>query len=494
MNRLFRVLHRWKCKTAAHKLALDALRHLGDDHRWPGVFLWHVEPYLRGVEAPEAEFRDYPNHVLYPVESWGGAARLARKWYWKTVERLRAGEWSAAAYDAGVLARYVTYPFSPPRAGHDPAALGLRTPIEWCVSRLYDDLTAEAPEPKPLAVPGGDDWLERLVTAGAEEAFCHLRTVTGRFDFDAVARRPAALDEELRPIFAALLSRAAVTLGAVLARAIAESAATPPRYALGPAGLLALPSLPLFWLTRSRSRSADRKAVRAIYAEFRAAGRIDETLPADARAVRDAYDIEVLKKGTRLAEPSKAKPARATESRPKTEDRGSRIEDGGSRIVDRGPKVAPPSPASGPRPSNAKAPSSILDPPSSPLPVPPKLLPRLEAAGVRTTADLLAADPDALAAALHPQATPADVSDWQDQARLCAEVPALAPAEAQLLVACGVTGPRDLAALSPVELWELVVPVAESPDGRRLLRGAAPPDLDAVTRWIDAAKRHRQAA
>jgi hypothetical protein len=113
---------------------------------------------------------------------------------------------------------------------------------------------------------------------------------------------------------------------------------------------------------------------------------------------------------------------------------------------------------------------------------------------VKTIGDLLAADPDELSASIHPHATSADIDTWQDEARLCCEVNGLAPAESQLLVACGVTGPEDLAALSPVELWELVVPVAESPDGRRLLHGGPAPDLDAVTRWIDAARRPRRAA
>lgn len=486
MNRLFRVLHRWKCKNAAQKLALDALRHLGDDRR-AGVFLWHVESYLRGVDAPEAEFRDFTNHVLYPVENWGGAARVARKWYWKTVETLRTRDWNEAAYAAGAMTRYVAFAFSPPRAGHDGQTLALRRPIEWCVSRLYDDLTASsAEETKPIRIQEGDDWLERLVTTAAEDAYCHLRTVTTKFDFDAVAARPAGLDDELRRLFALQLSQAAATAGAILGRAIDEAGAEPPRYWLGPAGLLALPSLPLFWLTQSRVQAVERRLVRAMHREFASTGRIEGTLPEDARAVRDAYELEVLKKTPRKNDAGSSKPT--PPARSASEGRNDKSKSHAPRST---PTIKAPIAGKVGGTPQPLARTSPLDAAPS---IDGKLVPLLQAAGIKTIGDLLAAGSDDLASALHPHATPADVTSWQDQARLACAIPSLTPAETQLLVACGVTGPEDLAALSPVELWELVVPVAESPDGRRLLRGEPPPDLEAVTQWIDAAKRLRKAA
>ncbi|HEX6987741.1 MAG TPA: DUF4332 domain-containing protein [Planctomycetaceae bacterium] len=484
MNRLFRVLHQWKCKDAAQKLALDALRRLGDDSgRRAGLFLWHVEPYLRGVDAPEAEFRDPTNHVLYPVEGWGGAARLARKWYWTTVETLRSRDWPEAAHAAGVLARYAALPFFPLRTGHDETGLALRRPVEWCISRLYDELLRDRDAAKPVHVPDGDDWLERLVTIGAEEARCHFRTVIDRFDFDAVVKAPAALDGELRPVFAALLERSSATVGAILGRAFEESEAQPPRYPIGTAGLFALTSVPLFVLTGLPPRFRERREVRAMHREFAETGRIEATLPDDARTVRDAFELEVLRKPPRRSiEPKFAA---------RTGDAGERVKGrGGERETAR---RASPEPRPVPR-SADMAPLTEASPVAAAPSIGAKLAGRLEAAGVATVGDLLRTDAEQLSAALHPHATAADVATWQDEARLCCGVASLSPAEAQLLVACGVTGPDDLAALSPIELWELVVPVAESPDGRRLLRGGPAPDLDAVTRWIDAAKRPRKAA
>ncbi|MBA3313605.1 MAG: DUF4332 domain-containing protein [Planctomycetota bacterium] len=470
MNRLFRVLHRWKCTTLPQKLAVDALRHVGDDApRRAGLFLWHIEPYLRGVAAPETQFRDATNHVFYPVDNWGGAPRLARKWYWRTVESLQTRDWNEATYNAGVLARYVTFAFLPLRTGHDETAIALRAPLEWCAGRNYDTSLATAEANATVVIPTGDDWLERLVMSGAEAAHCHLKACRDRFDFDMAIKNPRLLDESLRSALNELNTRAAATVGAILSRAIEESGGELPRYPLGSAGLFSLPALPLFWLTRTRTRASEKAPIRAMHREWKATGKVDATLPDDARAVRDAYELEVLKKSPRKIEPLKQEPqpslARQIEGVPPK------------------PKPSPPLPGSPSPPLTVRSPLAAL--PSMAA----KLISRLESIGVTTIGHLLDANAEDLAACLHPDATAADVAGWQDEARLCCEISSLSPAEAQLLAACGVTGSEDLAALSPVELWELVIPVAESPDGRRVLRGQPAPGLDAVTQWIDAAKK-----
>jgi len=504
MNRLFRILHRWKCHGLAQKLGLDALRSLDDADRNARLFLWHVEPFLKGIAAPEADFRDFTNHVLYPVENWGGAARLARKWYWRTVEALRSRDWSDAAYNAGVLARYVSFTFSPLRTGHDERGLALCAPLEWWSGRRYDSLNTsregEAPaEPHPsdsdrnvacgsagaspsrfnnaprIVIPEGDDWLERLVTSGAEGAHCHFRALIERFDFDAGLKTPAAVDETLQNTLDALNRRAAATVGAILSRAIAESESKLPRYPLAIPGVFALPSLPLFWMTRLRTRSTLRAPIKAMYREWTTAGKVEATLPDSARALRDAYELEVLKKPPRkleaLASPPQPSLARQIEG-------------------PANPKRSPSLPVSpSPRPAIVADRVTLTSPLTALPSIANKLLPRIESLGVTTVEDLLKTNAEDLAACLHPDATATDVAEWQDEARLCCEIETLSLAEAQLLAACGVSGSVDLAALSPIELWELVVPVAESPDGRRVLKGQKPPSLDVVTDWIDAAKK-----
>lgn len=503
MNRLFRVLHRWKCRNAAQKLALDALRGLDDDRQcWASLLLWNVDPFFRGIDAPECEFRDHANHVLYSAENWGGAARLARKWYWSTVEALRGRDWAEAAYAAGVLARYTTFALSPGRSGPDEELLARRRPVEWCLSQQYDRLTVDQAEARPVRLPKGDDWLEQLLSAESETAHRQRHAISERFDVEAVSRSPEALDDELRTMFAAQLSRSAATLGAIFARAFTESEATPPRYPIAVAGLLALPSLPLFWMTRLPSQRRERKAVLAMACELRASGRIENTLPEEDCAVRDAYQLEVYKKSPPSA-PTLAAPTPVAETLRRTVT---------PRTAELVPTVLP-STSDADKPLLRRAGEALkglrstavpaatrgqLLTVSSPIAAAPSIgdqhSAKFKAAGIGTIGELLAAEAEELAASMHPHATATDIATWQDEARLCCDVGALTPSESQLLVACGVTGPEDLAALSPVELWELVVPVAESPDGRRLLRGDPAPDIDTVTRWIDAAKRPRQAA
>lgn len=478
MNRLFGILHRWKCHGLAQKLALDALRSLDDADRNAGLFLWHIEPYLKGVAAPEADFRDFANHVCYPTENWGGAARLARKWYWRIVETLRSRDWSDAAYNAGVLARYVQFAFSPPRTGHDEQGLALCAPLEWWAGCKYASLTELDIETPRVSVPAGDDWLERLVTNGAEGAHCHFRTFIERFEFDAALKRPTAIDETLQSAMAALNRRAAATVGAILSRAVTESESKLPRYPLAIPSIFALPSLPLFWMTQVRTRAVHRAPIKAMHREWKKSGRIETTLPDSARTIRDAYELEVLKKPPRKLEALAAKPLPSL----------AKQVEGPSHKT----KPSPPPPVS-PSPHRGAAASADRVTPASPLTALPsitsKLLPRIESLGVTTVDDLLKTNADDLAACLHPDATAADVAEWQDEARLCCEIASLSLAEAQLLAACGVSGSEDLAALSPIELWELVIPVAESPDGRRVLKGRPAPSLDVVTGWIDAAKK-----
>jgi hypothetical protein len=288
-------------------------------------------------------------------------------------------------------------------------------------------------------------------------------------------KNPSAVDETLRSTTAALNRRAAATMGAILSHAIAESETKLPRYPLSIAGVFALPSLPLFWMTRIRTHAIHRAPIKAMHREWTTTGTIDATLPDSARALRDAYELEVLKKPPRKLE------ALATKPQPSL---AKQIEGAAPK-----PKSSP-RPLVSPSPRPATTDRVTLTSPLTALPsITSKLLPRIESLGVTTVEELLKTNADDLAACLHPDATAADVAEWQDEARLCCEIASLSLAEAQLLAACGVSDSSDLAALSPIELWELVIPVAESPDGRRVLKGQKAPSLDVVTGWIDAAKK-----
>lgn len=110
---------------------------------------------------------------------------------------------------------------------------------------------------------------------------------------------------------------------------------------------------------------------------------------------------------------------------------------------------------------------------------------QLETLGVRTVADLLAADVDRLARDLGvPRINGVVIRNWQDQARLVCRIPNLRGHDAQILVGCGVTSPEALAQLEPAKLLAQATGLAQSPKGQRILRGSQAPDLAEVTDWI----------
>lgn len=122
----------------------------------------------------------------------------------------------------------------------------------------------------------------------------------------------------------------------------------------------------------------------------------------------------------------------------------------------------------------------------------PKMARRLEAVGIRTVGDLLEADANQLAGRLGHKSVDADaIRQWQQQSELMTRVPELRGHDAQILVACGVTDPAELAAMDPASLFELIEPFLGTREAEAFLRGSPPPDLNEVADWIDWAQHAR---
>jgi hypothetical protein len=117
---------------------------------------------------------------------------------------------------------------------------------------------------------------------------------------------------------------------------------------------------------------------------------------------------------------------------------------------------------------------------------------RLQAIGVETVDDLLAAEPETLAAELDHHPVDADtITQWQQQAELVCRIPMLRGHDAQLLVAAEVTTPEELSESDADDLFGIVDVIARSHDGKRILRGGPAPDLNEVTDWIRWATHQR---
>ncbi len=109
-----------------------------------------------------------------------------------------------------------------------------------------------------------------------------------------------------------------------------------------------------------------------------------------------------------------------------------------------------------------------------------------------TVDEFLQIKPAEIAAKLSDSRITAEtIAGWQAQTMLACRVPQLRGHDAQILVACGISDPAQLAAMTANELWERVAPFAKSAEGKRIMRGGKKPDLAEVSDWIEWSKEAR---
>jgi predicted flap endonuclease-1-like 5' DNA nuclease len=454
MSLLLRVLDAAYCQSTHHKLALDALGHLrgAQAASWRDFLVTHHRPYFQGAKDPDTTFKDFTNHVLHVRDAyWGGARIQARAWYAATVRALWKKDWTLAAYNAGVLSHYVTDPLMPLHTGQSPRETPVHRAVEWTIRLTYDDLRALAASRTGyphLEAGTHPEWLEELVTAGAEISNGYYEALLDHFDFAKSVRDPKdGLDRPGQELVAQMIAFATVSLARVLDRAFVEAGVTPPAANPSLESLFAVLDLPIAWVTRNLGDARERGLVEAQYQEWSRTGQVERTLTEDVRSVRDR-----------------------------------------ARAAARAALPAPPAPAEPPaQPAKARLrpDSPLVDAPS----IGPKTARRLESVGLRTVADLLAADASGLARQLGGWITAATVRDWQDQAKLLLEIPGLRTNHAKILVGSGYRTPEALAAAQPEELLQDVAAFVASPSGQRALhRDTFSPTLRDTVSWIGQAE------
>ncbi len=115
----------------------------------------------------------------------------------------------------------------------------------------------------------------------------------------------------------------------------------------------------------------------------------------------------------------------------------------------------------------------------------PKTAERFEKINVCSVADFLKQTAESLALKIKYKRISANViRQWQQQARFVCRVPNLRGHDAQLLVACGITEPEELATMQPKALFDIIGPFAETKEGMKIIRNGKKPDLAEITDWI----------
>jgi predicted flap endonuclease-1-like 5' DNA nuclease len=494
------------CRSNHHRLAVLALDHLQNEAAadWQKVFLKHRDAYLEGAKAPDEVFKDFKNHVLHVRDGdWGGAPQAAREWYNRTVRALRAKDWNHAAYCAGVMSHYAVDPLQPFHTHQTEEENTIHRAVEWSLSKAFPELllilTQDLGFPD-VSVPESDDWLERMIKAGALISNQHYETLVDHYDFDVGRKRPVdGLDQEMKDVVAALMGHASIMLARMLDRAIAESKAEAPSVSL----MLDTVAIGVSFPTRAISKTvddlADRKLVGAQYDEYRRTGKVRETLGDDDRVVRKLFAEEVLKislsnldcqwpRETGTANGKGAKPRAIKLAKP-----AKAVTETVEAAAVETPKPAP-KPAKQPKPvlqTESRAERArlnrdqlVVDAPS----IGPKTANRLNVIGVKTVGDLLALTPEEAAQRIKASHINAGIiKDWQAQALLACSVPGLSGTSAQILVGAGVYSPEDLASTDADSLLDAIEMFATSNEGERVLRDGKPPTRDQVESWIKAA-------
>lgn len=122
----------------------------------------------------------------------------------------------------------------------------------------------------------------------------------------------------------------------------------------------------------------------------------------------------------------------------------------------------------------------------------PKTATRLAKVGIRTVADLLNADPESTATELDVSHISAETfAEWQHQARLVCQIPGLRGYGAQLLVACGMTRPEQIAGTNADQLVAQILAYCETKEGQRILRSSDPPKVEKIAEWVTLAGQSR---
>lgn len=302
MSLMFRILMQSKARSNHHRIALDALRQVRgpEAEGWRNLFLKHHAAFFDGAKAPDTKFKDFQNHVCHVGDTfWGGAPDQAERWYERTVSSLWAEDWPAAVYNAGVLSHYITDPCQPFHTGQSPAEDALHGPVERSFSAAYGEMQAiletDLGGYPSFEAPQGEGWVGDLVRQGAVLANRHYQLVVDHYDLDKGVKNPVAgLDQEIKDAIAGMIGYAAVAYARVLERAFQEAAVSPPRVDLTLQSLVQSLQMPVNSVLKKLDAAADKKAVEAIYAEFKETGRVVNALSEDDGAIRAQHAREVL--------------------------------------------------------------------------------------------------------------------------------------------------------------------------------------------------------
>ncbi|MEL6567642.1 MAG: DUF4332 domain-containing protein [Pseudomonadota bacterium] len=288
------------CRSTHHFIVMDALERIGGPNAegWRRLLLHEHKALLKGAKAPDAEFKDFKNHVLHVggEREWGGARGAATEWYNRSVAALSAKRWRDAAYALGVLSHYYADPIQPFHTGQTEAEGAVHRALEWSIFKSRPALKARMAASKEVAIRGSDDtnFVSDMVGAGARASHVHYSTFIDHYNLDTGKKTPeAGLDDTLLNTTASLLQHAVSGVTHLYERAFAEARVAPKSVRLSLDVVVAQIGKPLRKILSKIEDAGTRRAVEAAYDEYKRTGKVVEELSDDDAAIRALHAREV---------------------------------------------------------------------------------------------------------------------------------------------------------------------------------------------------------
>ncbi len=299
---LLSILRAMHCRSTHHHFALDAipLVQSAAGRRLVKLLLRHHRRYLKGATDPDTRFRDYQNHVIHVRDGyWGGAPRMAHKWYERMQRYLRTNRFSDAAHAAGVLSHYFTDPLQPLHTEHSELEKVLHRPIEHSIYRAYPEIFKIWQEDGfevVFQLSSQATWLGESILHGSRFANRKREPLLRQYDLMNAVDDPASgLSLDAKNALAELFALAVTGWARVLERAANEAEDERqkelPSQILTPAMVIAAIRGPVARMIRHLSNRKEELEIDLMIQEYASQGKLIQRIPAEVDIVHRVAEI-----------------------------------------------------------------------------------------------------------------------------------------------------------------------------------------------------------
>jgi hypothetical protein len=485
MSFLLSVLRAAHCRSTHHFFVIDSTKYVDTvaGRRLVNLLLKHHERFLAGAKDPDDRFRDFQNHCVHVRTGyWGGAPRLAVTWYDRLRDYLVQGRYGDAAYAAGVMSHYFTDPLQPLHTAQNEREPLVHRAMEWSIRCCYDEILHRWIDDEYRVVfqlGGSETWLAEAILKGARFANHSYDRLVESYDLERGSRVPTeGLDDAAKATFAALFGLAITGLARIWERVADEAESISgrelPTTSLALEAVLATLQVPEKWIVRRIQDKREREAVQKVFDEFRRTGKLVENVPDECFVKQRVWEIYRRESAWRnrvpvneiLQQPDQhASETLSFVDAKRAQDNTRQLEVPPThRLVT----------------VRLRREDPLVDAPS----IGPKTAERFSGIGIENVGAFLDEVAESLAVRLSTRwITSKTISDWQAQAKLMCEIGGLLARDTQLLVGAGYRTTAQVQAADSDALYAAIVRYAASADGQRALRNASVPDPETVKSW-----------